>query len=275
MLISVVITTYNRPLALKMALLALSNQTDSNFEVIVADDGSREETRLMIESVKPILGYSLTHVWQEDKGFRAARVRNLAALEAKGEYLVFLDGDCVPRANFIKNHRKLSEKGWIVAGNRLLLSQVLTEKVELDAEPIHEWSIGRWIGCYVNGEINRLLPLMSFAGINTGRKSKPNSWKKVRTCNLGVWRQDFNAVNGFDCAYEGWGFEDSDLAIRLLNFGVCKKNGSYATGVLHMWHKEFDRGHEVENYNRLQSRLDSGDIRATIGLEELQFKPGL
>ena len=270
MLISVIVSTYNRPVALKMVLQALKSQTDSNFEVIVADDGSRDQTREMIDSLKPSLGYTLVHAWQEDCGFRAARARNLAVLASCGEYLIFLDGDSVPRVDFIANHRMLAEKGWMVAGNRILLSKEITEKVEQTLDPIHGWSLGRWIRCYFARTINRLLPLLSFPSVAFGRKSKANSWKKVRTCNLGIWKSDFESVNGFDCAYEGWGFEDSDLAIRLLNFGVRKKNGSFATGVLHLWHNEFDRSREEENLNRLQKRIETGDIKAAYGLEELQ-----
>lgn len=274
MLISVVVTTYNRPLALKMVLQALRDQTDTNFEVIVADDGSREETRLMIDSIQSSLGYPLVHAWQEDKGFRAARARNLAVLKAKGEYLVFLDGDSVPRVDFIENHRKLAESGYLVAGNRLLLSKELTQTLEATCETIHNWSMIQWIRCYLARKINRLLPLLNLSKIALGRKLKSNSWQKVRTCNLGVWKRDFEAVNGFDCSYEGWGFEDSDLAIRLLKLGVYKKNGSFATGVLHLWHNEFDRSHEDENFNRLQSLLKNSHLKAAIGLKELQSGVG-
>lgn len=126
MLISIIVTTYNRPAALRVVLLALNQQTDLNFEVVVADDGSKEDTRRMITELRPSLNYRLVHAWQEDKGFRAARARNLAVTQSKGEYLVFLDGDSVPRGTFVAHHRALAEQGWMVAGNRILLSPEFT-----------------------------------------------------------------------------------------------------------------------------------------------------
>jgi predicted glycosyltransferase involved in capsule biosynthesis len=92
----------------------------------------------------------------------------------------------------------------------------------------------------------------------------------VRTCNLGLWRRDFAAVNGFDEAYEGWGFEDSDLAVRLLNARIRRKEGAFATGLLHLWHPENDRRFEARNLERLRARTASKDVRAAIGLEQYQ-----
>jgi GT2 family glycosyltransferase len=89
----------------------------------------------------------------------------------------------------------------------------------------------------------------------------------VRTCNLGVWADDFRAVNGFDEVFEGWGYEDSDLAVRLLNHGVRRKEGAFATGVLHLWHRENDRARESENWQRLQRRIAAGTVRAELGLD--------
>jgi GT2 family glycosyltransferase len=90
----------------------------------------------------------------------------------------------------------------------------------------------------------------------------------VRTCNLGLWAADFRAVNGFDEDYGGWGFEDSDLAVRLLNLGVRRKYGAFATGVLHLWHHENDRASEGENWQRLQRRIAGGEKRARVGLDQ-------
>lgn len=99
------------------------------------------------------------------------------------------------------------------------------------------------------------------------RKLGARRWQRVRTCNLGVWADDFRAVNGFDEAFEGWGYEDSDLAVRLLNYGVRRKEGAFATAVLHLWHRENDRTREGENWRRLQSRITAGTVRAELGLD--------
>ena len=127
MLISVVVTTYNRPDALRAVLAGLAAQTDHGFEVLVADDGSRDDTRQLVERTAAAFPVPVAHVWQEDEGFRAGAARNRAAAVARGEYLVFLDGDCVPRPDFVAQHRTLAERGWMVAGNRILLSEAFTK----------------------------------------------------------------------------------------------------------------------------------------------------
>ena len=100
--ISVVVTTFNRPDALHLVLAALTQQTLLPNEVIIADDGSTEETRQLIVQLKTTLNYPIKHVWQADEGFRAAKIRNQAVLQANYDYLIFLDGDCVPFPDFIE-----------------------------------------------------------------------------------------------------------------------------------------------------------------------------
>jgi glycosyltransferase involved in cell wall biosynthesis len=266
-LISVIVTTYNRPDALAAVLAGLAAQTDRGFELLVADDGSRDDTRALIEAAVPDYAVPLTYVWQEDRGFRAGAARNRAAVKARGDYLIFLDGDCVPRPDFIVRHRTLAEPGWMVAGNRILLSEAFTLQVLAGNVPIHAWTSTEWSAAAARGDINRTMPLQHLP-LGLLRKLAARRWQRVRTCNLAVWMRDFRTVNGFDEAYEGWGFEDSDLAVRLLNAGVRRKEGAFATGVLHLYHRENDRRFEGENWERLQERIRSGQTSATRGLEQ-------
>lgn len=266
MLISVIVTTYNRPEALSAVLAGLAAQTDRDFEVVVADDGSREETARLISDRRQNLPVSLTHAWQPDRGFRAGAARNKAALFAHGSYLIFLDGDCVPRPNWVAAHRRLAERGWMVAGNRILLSKELTLEVLAKSAPIHAWNTKQWKALRAIGGINRIAPLLRLP-LGSLRKFQAQRWQRIRTCNLAVWTEDFRRVNGFDESFEGWGFEDSDLAVRLLNLGVRRKEGAYATGVLHLWHQENDRDREGINWDRLMQRLESGESRPDIGLD--------
>lgn len=267
MLVSLIVTTYNRPDALGAVLAGLLAQRDRGFEGLIADDGSRDDTRALVERTARDAPVRIAHVWQEDKGFRAGAARNRAAAQAKGEYLVFLDGDCVPRPDFIAQHRRLAERGWMVAGNRILLSEPFTREVLDGHLPIHDWSFTQWRAAHSRGAINRMLPLRNLP-LGPLRKLGSRRWQRVRTCNLGVWADDFRAVNGFDELFEGWGFEDSDLAVRLLNLGVRRKYGAFATGVLHLWHREYDRAREGENWQRLQQRIGSGETRASRGVEQ-------
>jgi glycosyltransferase involved in cell wall biosynthesis len=267
--ISVIVTTYNRPDALRAVLAGLCAQVDRDFEVLVADDGSRDDTGTLVHATARDAPIEIRHVWQEDRGFRAGAARNRATAQAAGDYVVFLDGDCVPRPNFIARHRALAESGWMVAGNRVLLSEPFTRAVLDSGTPLHGWSTAQWKAARRRGEINRTLPLRHLP-LGPLRKLAGSRWQRVRTCNLGVGRDDLQRVNGFDEVFEGWGYEDSDLAVRLINSGVRRKEGAYATGVLHLWHRENDRRAEGDNWNRLQQRLREGATRAEIGLDRYQ-----
>ena len=138
-LISVIVTTYNREDALDAVLRALSRQTDRAFEVVIADDGSGPATATVVAAWKGRLGVPLAHVWHEDRGFRAAEIRNRAILVSQGSYCIFLDGDCLPRADFVAAHRRLAEGGWFVTGNRVLMSRALTETVLRDRLTPEAW----------------------------------------------------------------------------------------------------------------------------------------
>ena len=267
MLVSLIVTTYNRPDALRAVLDGLLAQRDRGFEVLVADDGSRDDTRALIEGTARTAPFPVTHVWQEDRGFRAGAARNRAAARASGDYLVFLDGDCVPRPQFIARHRRLAERRWMVAGNRILLSQAFTQEVLDGGLPIHEWTLAQWRSARARGAINRMLPLRDLP-LGPLRKLGSRRWQRVRTCNLGVWADDFRAVNGFDEDFAGWGFEDSDLAVRLINRGIGRKYGAFGTGVLHLWHRENDRAREGQNWQCLQQRIRSGETSAAVGLDQ-------
>lgn len=265
MLISVIVTTYNRPDALRAVLSGLAAQDVRRFEVIVADDGSRDDTREVVDDMRGRTTVPIQHVWQDDRGFRAGAARNRAYERASGEYLLFLDGDCIPRTDFIAQHRKLAEYGWMVAGNRVLLSEAFTRTALTENLPLHAWKMSDWHAAKRRGDINRTLPLTSLP-LGPLRKVAAHRWQRVRTCNLGVWATDFAKVRGFDETFEGWGFEDSDLAVRLLNAGVRRKEGAFATGVLHLWHRENDRRHEGRNWELLQLRIRSGETRPVQGL---------
>jgi GT2 family glycosyltransferase len=267
MFASAIVTTYNRPDALAAVLCGLAAQTDRDFEIRIADDGSTAATHALIERLAPTLPVPLAHVWQEDRGFRAAAARNRAAAGAQGDYLLFLDGDCIPRPGWIATHRRLAERGWMVAGNRILLSHDLTAQALAGEWPLQEWSATQWREQRAAGGINRTLPLLDLP-LGPFRKWGARRWQRVRTCNLGVWRVDFERVNGFDEDFVGWGYEDSDLAIRLIKSGVRRKEGAYATGVLHLWHAENPRAQETENWERLKTRLRDGTVRAARGLDQ-------
>jgi glycosyltransferase involved in cell wall biosynthesis len=268
-LISIILTTFNRPDALGAALRALARQSDLNFEIVVADDGSGPETADTIKDWASRLSVPIKHVWQEHRGFRGAEIRNRGIAASSGGYCIFLDGDCLARADFIAAHRRLCEPGWFVAGNRILLSRTLTEDVLTGGAAAETWDFSRLAHERLRGGVNRLLPAVSLP-LGPLRKAHRNDWENAKTCNLAVARGDLDRVDGFDASYRGWGREDSDLVIRLLHTGLQRKDGRFATGVLHLWHPEADRSGLAENEQRLAEVLAGNRAQAMEGLSALR-----
>lgn len=265
---AVIVTTYNRHDALTAVLEGYCGQSDQAFDLIVADDGSREETADVVRQFARRASFSIMHVWQEDQGFRAAEIRNRAVASTSAEYVIFTDGDCVPSRHFVQAHKQLAEPGYFLGSNRVLLSPDLTACVVRERVPIHTWSEVEWARCWVRRDVNRLLPLVQLPD-GPFRKWSPNRWNGIKTCNLSVWRTDLVRVNGLDASYQGWGLEDSDLVIRLLHAGVKHKNARFAATVFHLWHPEQDRTQLPVNQERLQNLLRSNTVRARIGLDKL------
>jgi glycosyltransferase involved in cell wall biosynthesis len=267
-LISVIVTTYNREDALDAALRALAHQSDRNFEIVVADDGSRPDTARVVQSWKARLPLPLKHVRHEHRGFRGGEIRNRGIRASKGELCIFLDGDCLAKPDFIATHRRLHEPGWFVTGNRILLSRELSEAVLAQGLAPETWNFGALLRERLRGGVNRLLPTLRLP-LGPLRKLKVTSWEGAQTCNLAVARADLDRIDGFDCAYTGWGLEDSDLVVRLLHAKLRRKDGRFATGVLHLWHPQNDRSQLPVNRARLDEVIDGTRMRALRGLSLL------
>ena len=268
-LFSIIVSTYDRPDALDACLRALGGQTDLDFEIVVADDGSGPQTARLIESWTSRLPVAIKHVWQQHDGFRAAEIRNRGIRASAGSQCIFLDGDCLARPDFVATHRSFAEPGWFVAGNRILLSRKLTEAVLAGGLPAETWDFSKLVRERLSGGVNRLLPAIR-APLGPLRKLYPGAWEGAKTCNLAVARSDLDRIDGFDTSYVGWGLEDSDLIVRLFHAGVRRKDGRFATGVLHLWHPQFDRTGLPDNQQRLDQVLASNRIAAKQGLSSLR-----
>jgi glycosyltransferase involved in cell wall biosynthesis len=267
-LISVVITTYNREDALEAVLRGLAQQTDGNFEIVIADDGSGPQTARLVEAWSRRLPVPVKHVWHEDRGFRTGQIRNRGICASSGQLCIFLDGDCIPRPDFIARHRRLAEPGWFVTGNRVLLSRELTEDVLQNGLTAEQWGFGALLRERLRGGINRLSPALRLP-LGPLRRLRRNEWRGAQTCNLSVARTDLDRIDGFDSIYSGWGLEDSDLVVRLLHAGVRRKDGWCATDVLHLWHPRNDRSQLPANQARLDEVMRGERVRAARGLSAL------
>ena len=276
-LISLVVSTYNQPKYLRLCLNALMHQTDSNFEILVADDGSKEATKEVVDATAAVSPVPLRHVWHEDKGFRLAAIRNRAAVRASGEYLIFMDGDCLAPPDYIATHRALAQKGWHVIGQRIFMAQPITEEMLAmhvapgALTPRFTWCFGDFVGHFLKHDVNRLLPFLKLPAsgpLARIRTRTPKALRKIHGCNWGIWAEDYAAVNGSDEAFEGWGAEDTDLAVRLANHGLGIKLGTCCNYVLHMWHKPnyTTKTFEERKTKLIQKRLASGSCLPTKGM---------
>lgn len=263
---AVIVLTYNRPAALLAVLRALAPQCRASDEVWIADDGTTAGNVQSVRDGLPSFPCKLRHAWHPDLGFSAARARNMAALRTQADYLVFLDGDCVPHPNWLQQHRVLAQPVHFVNGSRVLLSPALTEQVEQGRIELAHMTSGDWIRARLRGDCNKLSHLVTWP-VSFARVQADFKWRGIRSCNFGVWREDYFAVNGFDESFSGWGHEDADLVLRLHNLGIRRKNGFCATEVFHLWHRENDRGKEQANRLLVLARLQDRLVRASQGLD--------
>jgi glycosyltransferase involved in cell wall biosynthesis len=264
---AVIVTTYNRPDALAATLEGYLAQDRSDFELLIADDGSTGETRTLVAEYAKRALFPLRHAWQEDRGFRAGAARNRALAQTQAAYVIFSDGDCVPPRFFVSRHRALAQRGYFVAGNRILLSEAFTSEVLRTHAPIHDWSMRQWLAAWARRDVNRALPLLRLPE-SGWRRNAPRRWEGVKTCNFAAWRDDLVQANGFDERYAGWGLEDSDLVIRLLHAGIRHKSARFAAPVFHLWHPENDRSALEANRKRLDEILASDRVAALAGLDQ-------
>ena len=264
-----VITTYNRSDALVAVLDALTRQTDSNFDVVVADDGSTEAHQQTIHNCEAAKALRATHVWHPDVGFTASRVRNRGVKAARGDYIILLDGDCVPERDFIAQHRRLAQQGCFVNGSRVLLSPELTQQVVSGALQVDGRSNWYWLKARLHGDASKLGHLLRLPDWQL--RQKPDFyWKGIRSANMAVWRDDFETIDGFDESYVGWGHEDADFVLRLHNAGRVRKNGFCATEVFHLWHRQASRNKESHNAGLLSVRATASSklTRASMGYSQ-------
>lgn len=253
--ISLIISTYESPSALDKVLQGVHGQTQPPHEILVADDGSGPVTRALIERWQPRLG--LRHIWHEDQGFRKTIILNRAVAAAKGDYLLFLDGDCVPHRDFVRDHAVLAEKNFWVQGRRCFVQEKFVTDFSVDRTPIGLWCLQRRITGL--GKALRL----PFPVVRRNREHRG-----IIGCNMAFWRDDLVAVNGFDEDYTGWGREDSDLGVRVYHLGRTRKFVYGWAVVYHLNHPPLSRARVPVSEQRLAEAIASGKIRCQRGLQQ-------
>ncbi|WP_372808410.1 glycosyltransferase [Pontiella sp.] len=256
--ISLIISTYNNPLALGEILRRIECGTELPEQVLISDDGSGEETRALVDQWIRESKLNIVHCWHEDKGFRKTRILNITLSRTTGEYVVYLDGDCLPMPCFIEDHRKLAEKGYFVQGRRAFVSEEAVQGLLR-----HEVS---FFSLFLHRKIRGLVKSFRFPVPVVIRNRRH---KGLIGCNLAIWTEDLVAVNGYDEAYEGWGIgEDSDLCIRLYNKGLRRKFVYGRAIIFHLDHPPCSKDHVKKSLARLQEAIDSKRVRCENGLDQ-------
>lgn len=257
---SLIISTYNWPEALNLCLKSVAVQRVLPDEVILADDGSDEKTKKVVQQFAEIVSIPVKHVWQEDKGFRLARVRNLAIKKSEGDYLIFIDGDVILHPDFVKDHRQNQKSGRFITGSRVLLSE--KETIRKLKNGLTKFVFPFYSARNkLNGIRSKLLSGL-FSKTNTGIYN-------VRGCNMSFYKSDLLEINGFDEQFTGWGREDSDIVYRLLKSGRMKYKLKFGALQYHLFHNEQDRSSVNENNRILEETISQNRVIAKIGLAEL------
>lgn len=261
---SLIISTYNREDALELTLLSVFNQSVMPDEIIIADDGSGNETRELIDRMRKISPVPLLHCWHEDNGFRLAAIRNKAMVMANYEYLIQIDGDMILHRHFIQTQKKFAWKGRFIQGSRVLL---------MDG-PTHEALTEKKLtfGVFQGGIRNRFNAIYSEFLANIFSR-RVNDIYRVRGCNLAFWKEDVLQVNGFNEDFEGWGREDSEFVVRMNNNNIIRKHLKFAGFGYHLYHRENSRELLPKNQKILQDAVDNRLLRCKNGIDKYVLNP--
>ena len=258
MRVSLIITTYNRPDALLLVLRSIEGQITLPYEVIIADNGSTNDTKEVVTSFQEKFDIRVIHSWQEDSGFRVARSRNKAISKSNGDYIVLIDGDMILHPEFINDHINNAQPSYFVQGSRVLLTQDKTKQA-LDQQKIN-------FSLLSNGLKNRKNAIHSNS-LSRLFSNKKNTLRGIKSCNLAFFKQDFISVNGFNNEFEGWGREDSEFIMRLLNSGINRKNVRFNAIQFHLWHNENIRDSLEKNNAILQNTINNNSQWCNNGID--------
>ena len=263
--ISIIVSTYNWPHALRLSLKSLMNQCDKGYEIIVADDGSGPETAELIAKLSEASPVDIRHVWQEDVGFRKSIILNAAIAEAHGAYLIFVDGDCIAQPDFVTQYRRLARPNCLVTGSRIMLGKALSEALLQEEELNFARFRSRAPTYRLRNEVSKLLPLFLRGPDSRLRNYRRFAWRRIKGCNLACWRKDAQRAGGFDEQLTGWGHEDADFVLRLYEIGIVRRSGAWSTEVLHLWHPEADRDRAETNRRIVSERIAAAEKRRPHG----------
>jgi glycosyltransferase involved in cell wall biosynthesis len=256
MKLSLIISTFNQVEALAKVFEGVRRQTRLPDEILIADDGSGEETRVLIRTLAENIAVPVTHVWQPHQGFRKTIILNQTLSRTNGDYLIFTDGDCVPHPQFINDHRNLAERGFWVQGRRCFVKEKHVPAFSADAIPAYGWMLAGKISGAAKG-VRWPFAIIRHDTLQRG----------IIGCNMAFWRADLVAINGYDEDYVGWGTgEDSDVGTRLYHLGRKRKFVYGRAITFHLNHPPAPRGHQAASLARLAETIAARRVTCLNGL---------
>lgn len=253
--ISIILSTYNQPSWLEKALQGYEFQTFKDFEILIADDGSKDETRLLIENYKKKSKLKIKHIWHEDNGFQKTIILNKSIISSKSDYLLFSDGDCIPRSDFVEKHISQKEEKYFLSGGYFKLPLSISEIISPDDIKNQNCFDINWLkknglnssiknykltarGC-TEKLLNRLTPTKA-------------TWNGH---NSSGWKKDILNVNGFDERMQ-YGGEDRELGERMLNLGIRSKQLRYSAVCVHLDHaRGYVKQEMIEKNNIIRKKV--------------------
>lgn len=256
MKLSVIITTYNSEEWLKKVLIGYSIQTESDIEIIVADDGSTSKTADVIRTFSTKFKHPIIHVWQEDKGFQKCKILNQAILKSNSDYLLFTDGDCIPRKDFVNQHLKYKQNGYFLSGGYFKLPMETSSKITKEAIELQNCFLISWLtknGVKSSFKLSKLTNNRFFALFMDWLTPTKRTFNGH---NTSCFKADLLAVNGFNEEMQ-YGGLDREVGERLFNLGVLSKQIRYSAVCLHLDHKRsyatkesIDKNMAIRKFNK-------------------------
>jgi len=270
--ITIIVPTFNRPEALRLCLKSLARQSMMPSEVLVADDGSSSETRDAVQEMQRSLYdfFPIIHVWQEDIGFRKPKILNESVRKATGDYLVFIDGDCMAHRHFIRAHVEHSDPAAILGGKRVEIGRMLTEQLLKEGVVLNSFS-PRLIMDSLTGNSRKVEESIQIKNpllrriMHRDQITDDGIWG----CNFSLYKDLFMEINGCDEDFLDGSLEDNDLGIRVLNLGKQVRSVRGLAIVLHLWHPS-SWSFEGDKY-----RYNNQIIKRRIELKERSCKNGI
>ncbi|WP_321298563.1 glycosyltransferase family 2 protein [Marinifilum fragile] len=256
---AIIVSTYNWPKALELSIKSVFKQTILPNEIIIADDGSKSDTTQLIEELRNISPIEIKHVWHEDSGFRKTMIMNKGFAMCESDYIIQIDGDIILHKKFVQDHIEIAESGYFVSGKRAYINK--KESLKLQVNPDKEIN---FFALKDKMQVVRLPHFFNFRRLSNSKN--PN--KGIKGSNMAFWKKDIVNINGYDEELKMWGYEDKEIAARLINSGVLKKRVRYRCLSYHLYHKIASKENLQFHQKVLDRTIDEKLVTCEKGLSQ-------